>query len=221
MNIFVKRYRDPQTAAAAAAHLTWLTNLDSGVRFPALRMVAGQRLVTELLTGHHPRPADLPVVAAALGSLHRNAYDRHLHHAHLDQPFRVNGLLINDFVTPRHAALARQPVPHTDLPAAIYKDSNLRNTLLTDHGVALIDFDDLTLAPFGYDLAKLIVSTDMTHGQPAASLLADTLAAYNDHVGANACTIDRLLRYAELHGSLTAPYLHRNGYRHPWPTVRP
>jgi hypothetical protein len=221
MNVFVKRYHDPQTAEAAAAHLTWLTNLGTGVRLPALWTCAGPWLVTELLTGHHPRPADLPGVAAALGTLHRRAYDRHLHQARLDRPFRVDGLLIGDFVTPRRAALARQPVTHTGLPAAIYKDTNLRNVLLTDQGVALVDFDDLTLAPFGYDLAKLIVSTAMTYGQPAASLVADVIAAYNTRVGVNACTNDRLHRYAELHGSLTAPYLHRNGYHHPWPTVRP
>lgn len=221
MNVFVKRYRDPESAAAAAAHLAWLTSLGTGVHLPALRMVAGPRLVTELLTGHHPRPADLPVVAAALGTLHRSAHDRHLHHARLDRPFRVEGLLINDFVTPRRAALTREPVPRDGLPAAIYKDTNVRNILLTEQGVALVDFDDLTLAPFGYDLAKLIVSTAMTYGQPAASLVAGTLAAYNTHVGTNACTTTRLHRYAELHGNLTAPYLHSNGYRHPWPTVRP
>lgn len=221
MNVFVKRYHDPQAAAAAAAHLTWLTSLGADVSLPALRMVNGRWLVTELLTGHHPRPADLPVVAAALGNLHRSAYDRHLHHARLDRLFRVGGLLINDFVTPRRAALAREPVPCTGLPAAIYKDTNVRNILLTEQGVALVDFDDLTLAPFGYDLAKLIVSTAMTYGQPAASLVADALAVYNTRVGTNACTVDCLRCYAELHGSLTAPYLHRNGYRHPWPTVRP
>jgi hypothetical protein len=221
MNVFVKRYHDPQMAAAEAAHLTWLTNLGTGVRFPALRMWAGPRLVTELLTGHHPRPADLPVVAAALGTLHRTAYDRHLHHARLDHPFRIGGLLISDFVTPRRAALARQSVPHIGLPAAIYKDTNVRNVLLTEHGVALVDFDDLTLAPFGYDLAKLIVSTAMTYGQPAPGVVADALAAYNARVGGNACTVNRLRYYAELHGRLTASYLHRNGYRHPWPNVRP
>jgi Ser/Thr protein kinase RdoA (MazF antagonist) len=184
-------------------------------------MVTGRWMVTELLTGHHPRPADLPVVAAALGTLHRIAYERHLHHAHLDRPFRVGGLLINDFVTPRRAALAREPAPCTGLPAVIYKDTNVRNILLTEQGVALVDFDDLTLAPFGYDLAKLIVSTAMTHGKPAPSLVADAQAAYNTRVGANACTVNRLRHFAELHGSLTSPYLHRNGYRHPWPTVRP
>jgi hypothetical protein len=221
VNVFVKRYGDPQAAAAAGAHLTWLTSLDSGVCLPALRMVAGRWLVTELLTGHHPRPADLPVVAAALGTLHRVAYERHLHHGRLDRPLRVGGLLINDFVTPRRAALAREPMPCTGLPAAIYKDTNVRNILLTEQGVALVDFDDLTLAPFGYDLAKLIVSTAMTYGQLGPGVVANALAAYNAHVGANACTVNRLHRYAELHGRLTAPYLHRNGYRHPWPTVCP
>jgi hypothetical protein len=61
----------------------------------------------------------------------------------------------------------------------------------------------------------------MTYGQPAPGVVSAVLAAYNAHVGANACTVDHLHRYAELHGNLTAPYLDRNGYRHPWPTVRP
>lgn len=221
MNVFVKHYRDPRAAAAAAAHLAWLTDLAAGIRFPVLRMLAGPRLVTELITGHHPRSADLPIVAAALGTLHRSAYERYLHRARLDRPLRVGGLLINDFVTRRRAALARQPVPYTGLPAAIYKDTNVRNVLLTEERVSFVDFDDLTLAPFGYDLAKLIVSTAMTYGQPDPGLVADALTAYNAHVGANACTADCLHRYAELHGSLNAPYLHRNGYRHPWSTVRP
>ena len=221
MNVFVKRYRDPESAAAAAAHLAWLTSLGTNVRLPALRMVAGPRLVTELLIGQRPRPADLPSVAVALGTLHRSAYDQHLHRAYLDRPFRVGELFIDGFVTPRRAALARHPVPYAGLPAAIYRDTNVRNVLLTEQGVALVDFDDLTLAPFGYDLAKLIVSTAMTYGQPDRGVVADALAAYNANVGAHACTVDRLHRYAELHSSLTAPYLHRNGYRHPWPTVRP
>lgn len=221
MNIFVKRYRAPGAAAAAALHLTWLTSLGTGIRLPALRMLAGTRLVTELLTGHHPRPEDFPVVAAAIGALHRDAYDRHLHHARLDRPYRVGGLLIADFVTSRRNILARDPTPYAGIPAAIYKDTNVRNVLLTEHGVALVDFDDLTLAPFGYDLAKLIVSAAMTYGQPAPGSVTDALATYNTQVGTCVCTVDRLRRYAELHGSLTAPYLHRNGYRHPWPTVRP
>jgi hypothetical protein len=38
-------------------------------------------------------------------------------------------------------------------PVAFYKDTNPRNILITAAG-QLITVDDLTLAPFGYDLAK-------------------------------------------------------------------
>lgn len=221
MNVFVKRYRDAQEAAAAGANLMWLTSLGSGVRLPEPLVLAGPCLVTELLSGQHPRTVDLPTVAASLGTLHCSAYDRVLHRARLERPFRVGDLLIGDFVTPRRVALSHQPVPHAGLPAAIYKDTNVRNVLLTAQGVAVVDFDDLTLAPFGYDLAKLIVSAAMTYGQPPTGVVADALAAYNANVGTNGCTVDRLQRYAELHGSLTAPYLGRNGYRFPWPAVRP
>jgi aminoglycoside/choline kinase family phosphotransferase len=110
-------------------------------------------------------------------------------------------------------------VPHSGLPAALYKDANIRNFILTQHGVAMVDFDDLTLAPFGYDLAKLIVTTAMTHGRSGAVDAA--LAAYNARVDTNACPPHRLHAYAEFHHTLTARYLGHNGYRHPWPLIRP
>lgn len=31
----------------------------------------------------------------------------------------------------------------------------------------------------------------------------------------------RLRGYAEFHDLLTRPYLHRNGYTHAWPDIRP
>ncbi len=49
-------------------------------------------------------------------------------------------------------------------PAAFYKDANPRNFLITPAGPVTVDFDDLTLAPFGYDLAKLVVTLAMTYG---------------------------------------------------------
>ncbi|WP_420094795.1 phosphotransferase [Nocardia asteroides] len=52
-------------------------------------------------------------------------------------------------------AIARHPV-------ALYKDSDIRNFILADDQVAILDFDDLTLAPFGYDLAELIVNGRMS-----------------------------------------------------------
>ncbi|WP_218022372.1 hypothetical protein, partial [Nocardia amamiensis] len=87
----------------------------------------------------------------------------------------------------------------------------------------IIDFDDLTLAPFGYDLAKLIVSTAMTHGRIASSVVEEALAIYNHHTAPNraSCSLAQLRHYSEIHHQLTKPYLHRNGYRHSWDDMRP
>lgn len=91
---------------------------------------------------------------------------------------------------------------------------------------ALVDFDDLTLAPFGYDLAKLIVSTAMTYGTITPADIHAALDTYHRHVTAAggpdaACPPPHLAGYAEMHHLLTIRYLHRNGYRHPWPHLRP
>lgn len=144
----------------------------------------------------------------------------------MDEPFHTrHGLTITDFITPRRTALEKIPLPVTGQPAALYKDANIRNFLLTDDGVAVVDFDDLTLAPFGYDLAKLVVSAAMTYGQLDPHMIELALNTYNSHTAAvgrfTECPMQHLRVYAEFHHLLTAPYLHRNGYRHPWPRVRP
>jgi aminoglycoside/choline kinase family phosphotransferase len=68
--------------------------------------------------------------------------------------------------------LAHVPVELAGLPAVIHKDANIRNFILTEAGVAIVDFDDLTLAPYAYDLTKLIVSTATTFGRATRSLCA-------------------------------------------------
>ncbi len=225
--VFVKRYHAPHRAAAARAHRDWLAGLKCDVRLPALRLADPHQLVFEHLGYQRPDPGDLGVLAEALGRLHAAAYTRQLHAAQLDEPFPAsNGLVIGDFVSPRREALHRMPLPVAGLPVAFYKDANIRNFLLTDDGVAIIDFDDLTLAPFGYDLAKLIVSTAMTHGHLDPHEIKAALAVYNTHSAAaggdtTTCSGERLRVYAEFHHLLTARYLHRNGYRHTWPEVRP
>ena len=222
--LFVKTYPDPVRRAAAQAHLRWLAGLDAGVRLPHLRTAGERTLVFEYLGNRHPQPENLPALAEALGRLHTAAHRQHLHAAHLDRPYTCATLTIRDFHTPRASILQRIPVDLTGLPVAFYKDANPRNFLLTDAGVAVIDFDDLTLAPFGYDLAKLVVTTAMTHGNLDTSLITDTLSAYNTAtatIPAAACTPTQLWTYTEIHHALTARYLHRNGYRHAWPDVRP
>jgi hypothetical protein len=224
---FVKRYNDPARCVAAHAHLRWLQQLNSGVRLPHLYPGTASHLVLERLDGRAPEQADLPELAAVLGRLHGTAYARELHAAPLDQPVATrDGVTIRDFYTGRRHVLAQVGVDPSGLPAAVYKDANRRNFIVTTDGAALVDFDDLTLAPFGYDLAKLIVSTAMTSGPLPVGRADEALSSYMHGVEAtggpaDSCSTAQLASYAEVHHLLTIRYLHRNGYQHPWPTVRP
>ncbi|MGQ0776297.1 MAG: phosphotransferase [Pseudonocardiales bacterium] len=224
--VFAKRYQDPHRAAAATAHRDWLARLECGVRVPALRSAEPHQLVFEHLGHQQPGPGDLEVLTQALGRMHAAAYTRQLHAARLNEPFSAPcGLVITDFVTPRRDVMDRLPLLVAGLPAAFYKDSNIRNFLLTDNGVTIVDFDDLTLAPFGYDLAKLVVSTAMTHGRLDPNEIEQALQTYNTHTTQpqidTTCSTEQLRLYTEFHHLLTTRYLHRNGYRHTWPDVRP
>lgn len=225
--VFIKRYPAPHHTATARAHWDWVADLESGVRLPTLWSAKPHQLEFEHLGHQQPGPDDLRVLAQALGRLHAAAHQRQLHAARLGEPFLASGgLVIGDFWTCRREALNRMPLPVAGLPVAFYKDANIRNFLITDGNVAIVDFDDLTLAPFGYDLAKLIVSTAMTYGRLDPREIEATLAVYNTHIaaaggGTTTCSGERLRVYTEFHHLLTTRYLHRNGYRHAWPEVRP
>ncbi|MDR7381155.1 phosphotransferase [Promicromonospora iranensis] len=220
---FIKTYQNPQVREAALRHHTWLSQLDSGVRLPAVLDVTSDALVFEHLTGPHPAPADMPQVAQSLGRLH-TAASRHLHQARLEQPATVTAdLTITDFHSPRKDVLILFPVI-PDENVALYKDANIRNVILTNEGPGIVDFDDLTLAPYGYDLAKLVVSAAMTHGPFSATLVEETLAAYNAGTTAanpGGCTEGAFRQYTAIHDHLTARYIHRNGYRYSWPEAQP
>jgi Ser/Thr protein kinase RdoA (MazF antagonist) len=114
-----------------------------------------------------------------------------------------------------------------DGPAAFYKDANLRNFLITPAGsLVTIDFDELTLAPFGYDLAKLVVSVAMTFGPFPAALVADALTAYNTATAAHGRALpgvawDELMNWAEIHHILTSRYAADGRYAYQWNEVRP
>lgn len=142
--------------------------------------------------------------------------------------------MIPDFASPRLAALhlagAALGIPGSVIdavldrvgdPVAFYKDPNIRNYLADGNEVAVVDFDDLTLAPFGYDLAGLVVTASMTYGRLADRSITRCLRAYRVAVAPQICSFGDLKRYAELHHLMLLRYLGRNGYRHPWPTVRP
>lgn len=219
---FSKKYRCVTDAAAAQRNYRWLHSLRSGVRMPTLIAHRSNTLVFERLSGHHVEPDDLPPAASALGQLHAAAHGEHLHAARLDQPYPIESeSAIADFLTPRSTIAA--DLRHLRRgPVALYKDANIRNFIIGVEGVAIIDFDDLTLAPFGYDLAKLIVSCAMTHGNPGLRRTAETLDAYNAPLlGSLHCSTNRLRNFATLQHRLTARYLGRHGYRYSWLNVDP
>jgi Ser/Thr protein kinase RdoA (MazF antagonist) len=97
---------------------------------------------------------------------------------------------------------------------------------LTTTGPVTIDFDDLTLAPFGYDLAKLTVTLAMTNGPLPAWQITAALDAYNTAAAAGcpqaaAVTWEQLMTWAEIHHILTSRYKDRSGYQHSWHDLRP
>ncbi|MEV7442832.1 phosphotransferase [Streptomyces sp. NPDC091204] len=233
---FAKKYPRPQQAAQAAAHHAWLDSL--GVPVPRLVARHADTLEFEHVLGRHAAPADLPAVARLLGAAHASAHHQHLSAARLDHDHALPGVVLPSFTRTRaarvHQLLESSSVPDpaltadqaaelihsaADEPAAFYKDANPRNFLITPDTITFVDFDDLTLAPFGYDLAKLIVTTTMTHGPLPAALTTQTLTAYND-TAAHPCSTARLAGWMEIHHILTSPYTGRNGYTHTWHTPR-
>ncbi|WP_116248473.1 phosphotransferase [Nocardiopsis sp. FIRDI 009] len=239
---FTKEYRDPTRSRAAVSHHRWLR--DMGAPVPALLAASPDELVFGHVGGEHCRVADLPVVAELLGRLHAVAFERQLHEARLDGSFRPPGApWLDSFVRPRlewldrrrregsistgqHDTAVAAIAEASDRPAAVYKDCNVRNVLVDGTDITLVDFDDLTLAPFGYDLAKLLVSAAMTYGPLTHSLYTRVLDSYRrsgESAGGpeSTCSWSDLGDWMEIHGLFTARYVGRNGYRYPWPEVRP
>jgi Ser/Thr protein kinase RdoA (MazF antagonist) len=111
--------------------------------------------------------------------------------------------------------------------AAFYKDANLRNFVITPDGLPVtVDFDDLTLAPFGYDLAKLVVTLAMTYGALPGELIAAALCAYNTAAARQSAALPNvtwaeLMNWAEIHHILTSRYAADGRYPYRWHEVRP
>ncbi|MET7327980.1 phosphotransferase [Nonomuraea sp. NPDC005650] len=195
---FSKPYATREALEQTIAHHAWLNEHAGSLRLPAIRTVRADGIDFASIEGRHARFTDAPAVATVLGRAHAAAWKGDLH----------------------RALLAASPAT----PVAFYKDTNLRNVLITADGPVMVDLDDLTLAPFGYDLAKLLVTLAMTYGPLPPATFTTSLACYNQPLidaGLPPVPIGRFLGHAELHHLLTLPYLGKSGYRHPWPTVRP
>jgi hypothetical protein len=246
MTTFTKLFPSRALCQRAGANHRWLADLAPPLTLPGLVRQHGTRTDYEHVNGRHAEPQDLEMLAAHLGLVHATAYTAELHVARLDQAYVArSGHLIPDFITSRaHVIQARLtagtvpgPLLGTDTalrllheaagaPAAFYKDTNPRNVLVTPTGLTTVDFDDLTLAPFGYDLAKLIVTLAMTYGPISTQEITRALIAHNVSVtqrspNLGGVTWGELLAWAELHHILTSQYLGRGGYRYSWHELRP
>lgn len=243
---YVKRYPAPAVRDRAHANHQWLAGLGGPIRAPGLIPGSGPDVLAfELVEGRHAEPADLVMLAGCLGGMHRTAYIAELHHARLTAPYRTrSGHILPSFTSVRQHAVARelhagtvpgvrlppsrvrQLIADADGPAVFYKDANPRNFLITAAGDAvMVDFDDLTLAPFGYDLAKLVVTLVMTYGPIPVRDIAAALDAYNAVTGQcrtlPAVTWDELMNWAEIHHILTSRYAADGRYRYRWDSTRP
>ncbi|MFJ9085884.1 phosphotransferase [Streptomyces sp. NPDC102384] len=241
-NRFTKHYTDPERTAAAVRHHRWLAEHARPLKLPALQMIGPRSLTFERIEGRPVRPADFPRVAAMLGDAHGAAWTSDLATATLHTPHLFqDGTVFADYIGPRHAALQRRLeqgyLPNRaalrtmlDLlektasgPCAFYKDSNPRNFIITTDGeIVTVDTDDLSLAPMGYDLAKLTATLQLTYGPLTSKAINTACDAYNQALRRHgpqldATDRDRLDDFLALHAVLTAPYLGRNGYRHSWP----
>jgi Phosphotransferase enzyme family len=243
---FVKRYASAPARNRAEANYRWLTRLQGPAYLPELRYSGERELCFQHVEGRHAVPTDLTMLAAHLGDIHGSVHQAELRKAELPRPYRAaGGQVLPSFSAGRLAAvereLAAEHVPNprltisqacrlitsADGPAAFYKDANPRNFLITPDGTPVtIDFDDLTLAPFGYDLAKLIVTLAMTHGPIQGAAITEALNAYNSAVAHHCSTLppvtwEGLMSWADIHHILTARYADDGRYPFPWDQARP
>ncbi|MEJ8639079.1 phosphotransferase [Streptomyces sp. MS2.AVA.5] len=237
---FTKHYETPERAAGAARHYRWIKEHAKPLRQPALHEIAPASLTFERVEGRSVRPEDLPRMAELLGHAHGAAWRSDLQSASLGTPHQFNdGTPFDDYLGTREIALWRRHeqgyLPNKAAlyamlrlleetaqgPLAFYKDSNPRNFIITAAGdIVTVDTDDLSLAPMGYDLGKLIATLHLTYGPLTDQAVNTALCAYNTAAGCygsrlGATNRGRLDDFLALHAVLTAPYVGRNGYR--WP----
>jgi len=221
-SVWTKHYRSVAHARRAVVNYRWLAG--RGLSVPALAAAHDRDVIWERIDGRHARGhEDILQVAATLGSWHRRLAKVEL----------SENVTLPRFLLTRARMLRRSTVPGAALSAAdvprllaaaerclpsVYKDLNVRNVLIDGDRVMHVDFDDLTLAPAGYDLAKLVVTYAMSHGvRPHAERV---LAAYNEAAGVELCAATEFVLWMEMHHILTFRYLADGHYAYSWPSLR-
>lgn len=234
MSTWAKSYRTTEALRRCVANHDVLTRMGAPVPAIAEIDVDAGRVRFERIDGTHPgSDRELHLASRALGTLHRRvmavAEDEEVdgHVASLE-PFwpRRAQVLPQRIASTAGALLATDDLEQlrrlaAALPVALYKDTNCRNVLIgRDDAVWLVDFDDLTLAPLGYDLAKLIVSVAMTQARrpDLDGLTASYLEALRAPLDLS-CFTALVLAWCAMHDALTARYIGCNGYRARWPDV--
>lgn len=239
---WAKTYPTPAAAESAIRNHAWISDVGQ-LPVPSLLRHDARTLLFAHVPGRHVGPADLTAVAGTLAQFHTAAH-QHLAGARMNTPHTTRrGQVIAGFAEHREQRLldllAAPSAPDTPLTAeqvaawmayaadllpAVYKDANIRNFLITPAVIA-VDFDTLTLAPLGYDLAKLVVSATMTYGPLDPGLTEAALARYNSlltDAGLPGCTTTEFAAWTEMHHILTSPSQGHHGYRHTWqPAQRP
>ncbi|GAA2342126.1 phosphotransferase [Dactylosporangium salmoneum] len=236
--LFTKHYATPVHAARAVRHYRWIDGHAKPMRQPDLHAIGPDSLTFERVEGRCVGPEDLPRMAELLGHAHGAAWRSDLQSASVRTPHHFHdGTPFDDYLGLRQLALRRRHeqgyLPNTEAldamlallhetahePFAFYKDSNPRNFIITTAGdIVTVDTDDLSLAPMGYDLAKLIATLHLTYGPLADRAVNDALFAYNEAAGGYGAQLGatdrrRLDDFLTLHAVLTAPYIGHNGYR--------
>lgn len=243
----LKHYKDLDIRQRALSNYSWLAGLEPLILLPRLLTAwNGEYVCFEHIEGRHALLRDLTELAAYLGGMHRAAYARELHQARLCEPYRTwTGHTLRGFPDARMDAVARElraeRVPGTRLtvqqareliggadgPAVFYKDANPRNFIITPaRDLFTIDFDDLSLAPLGYDLAKLVVTLAMTHGPVPVQDIGAALNAYNAATSRNGDALpevrwEELMSWAEIHHILTIRFAADGRYPYRWDQTRP
>ncbi|MQB08167.1 hypothetical protein DXT91_29470 [Agrobacterium tumefaciens] len=103
----------------------------------------------------------------------------------------------------------------------LYKDSNVTNFINYNGGAFIIDFDTITLAPFGYDFAKLLLTDAVKSHSLEQQRVAGALMQYRWTPACGALSANLMLMFMDIHWIMAQPFRRKNSYQVDWAVLRP